>query len=79
MVIYLKTNAKNRPGLILGLFFILIFTPRFFIEYIKEDQEMFEAAMILNVGQKLSIPFVLGGAALVWRALVKPEKVFKNQ
>jgi phosphatidylglycerol:prolipoprotein diacylglycerol transferase len=79
MVIYLKTNAKNRPGLILGLFFILMFTPRFFIEFIKDIQEPFEKGMILNIGQKLSIPFVLGGIALVWRALVKPEKIFKNQ
>lgn len=79
MIIYLKTNARNRPGLILGMFFILIFTPRFFIEFIKEDQEAFEAGMMLNMGQWLSIPFVLAGAGLVWRALKKPEVIFKNQ
>jgi phosphatidylglycerol---prolipoprotein diacylglyceryl transferase len=79
MFLYIKTNAKNRPGLILGVFFIMIFTPRFFIEFIKENQEAFEAGMKLNMGQWLSIPFVAGGILLVWRALKKPEVVFKNQ
>lgn len=79
MVVYRKTTAKNRPGLILGLFFVLIFVPRFFIEFIKEDQEAFEAAMSLNMGQWLSIPFVLAGSYLVYRALKKPEVVFKNK
>lgn len=79
MGLYLKTSAKNRPGLILGAFFILIFTARFFIEIIKEDQEAFESGMALNMGQWLSIPFVLVGAFLVYRAIKKPEIVFKNK
>lgn len=78
MYLYRKTNAKNRPGLLLGAFFILIFTARFFIEFIKEDQEAFEAGMILNMGQWLSIPFVVGGIFLVLRALKRPEVIFKN-
>jgi len=78
MVIYWKTTAKNRPGLLLGLFFLLVFMPRFFIEFIKEDQEAFEAGMTLNMGQWLSIPFVLAGICLVWRALKKPTVIFKN-
>jgi len=79
MVVYLKTSARNRPGLILGLFFILMFTARFFIEFIKEDQEAFESGMMLNMGQWLSVPFILSGIGLVWRALKKPEVIFKNQ
>jgi prolipoprotein diacylglyceryltransferase len=79
MGIYLKTNARNRPGLLLGLFFVMIFTPRFFIEFVKEDQEAFEAGMMLNMGQWLSIPFILGGIGFAWRALKKPEVIFKNQ
>ncbi len=78
MLVYKKTSAKNRPGLLMGLFFIFIFTARFFIEFIKEDQEAFEATMQLNMGQWLSIPFVLAGIFLVVRALKLPEKVFKN-
>jgi prolipoprotein diacylglyceryl transferase len=76
--LYWKTSAKNRPGLLLGAFFILIFSARFFIEFIKEDQEAFEAGMALNMGQWLSVPFVVIGALLVYRAIKKPEVVFKN-
>ena len=56
----------------------MIFGSRFFIEFIKEDQEAFEAAMSLNMGQWLSIPFVLFGAFLVIRAIQRPEKIYKN-
>jgi phosphatidylglycerol---prolipoprotein diacylglyceryl transferase len=76
--IYWRTRAKNRPGFILGAFFVLIFLSRFFIEFIKEDQEAFEAGMMLNMGQWLSIPFVLGGIYLIYRALNRPEQIFKN-
>ena len=78
MYLYWKTSAKNRPGLLLGAFFVLIFSARFFIEFIKEDQERFEAGMTLNMGQWLSVPFVIIGALLVYRAIKKPEVVFKN-
>jgi prolipoprotein diacylglyceryl transferase len=78
MWLFWRTSAKNRPGLLLGVFFIMIFLPRFFIEFIKEDQEAFEAGMVLNVGQKLSIPFVIAGLFLVIWALRRSEKIFKN-
>lgn len=78
MYLYWRTSAKNRPGLLLGVFFILIFAARFFIEFIKEDQEAFEAGMLLNMGQKLSIPFVVFGLFLLIRAMKKPEVVFRN-
>lgn len=78
MYMYWRTRSKNRPGLILGAFFILIFLSRFFIEFIKEDQEAFEAGMMLNMGQWLSIPFVLGGIYLIYRAMNRPEQIFKN-
>jgi len=76
---YWKTKAKNREGLIFGLFFMFIFGARFLIEFIKEDQEAFEAGMALNMGQWLSIPFVLGGLFLAIRALKLPEKIYKNK
>ena len=78
MYMYWRTRSKNRPGLILGAFFILIFLSRFFIEFIKEDQEAFEAGMMLNMGQWLSIPFVLGGIYLIYRAMNRSEQIFKN-
>lgn len=79
MYLYRKTNSKNRPGLLTGVFFVLMFAARFFVEFIKEDQEAFEAGMVLNMGQWLSIPFILVGVWLVYRAMNKPEVVFKNR
>lgn len=76
--IYWRTRSKNKPGLILGAFLILIFLSRFVIEFIKEDQEAFEAGMSLNMGQWLSIPFVIGGFYLIYRAMIRPEQIFKN-
>ncbi|MCD6354060.1 MAG: prolipoprotein diacylglyceryl transferase [Prolixibacteraceae bacterium] len=76
--LYWKTNSKNKEGLLVGAFFIFIFTARFFIEFIKEDQEAFEAGMTLNMGQWLSIPFIILGIFLVIRALKRPDKIYKN-
>ncbi|MBE0675242.1 MAG: prolipoprotein diacylglyceryl transferase [Bacteroidales bacterium] len=59
--IYWRKKGKFIPGVLTSLFFILVFTARFFIEYVKEDQVAFEAGMKLNMGQLLSIPFVVGG------------------
>jgi prolipoprotein diacylglyceryl transferase len=63
--LYWKTNIKDKTGSITGIFFILIFTARFFIEFVKENQESFEDAMTLNMGQWLSIPFILIGIGLI--------------
>ena len=52
-----------------GLDILLIFTFRFFIEYTKEVQEAFEAGMPIDMGQILSIPFILIGAYFTWRGL----------
>lgn len=75
---YWKTKAKYKEGLIFGIFFMFIFGSRFFIEFIKEDQEAFEAGMMLNMGQWLSIPFVIGGLYLAIRAMKRPDKIYKN-
>ncbi len=73
MWMYWRKNAETRPGLIFGVFFIGIFLPRFLIEFIKNDQVGFEASMTLNLGQLLSIPFVLAGVFLVIRAMCRPK------
>ena len=73
MWMYWRKNAEERPGLIFGVFFIGIFLPRFLIEFIKNDQVDFEAGMTLNMGQLLSIPFILIGVFFVIRALMRPK------
>lgn len=73
MWMYWRKNAEEHPGLIFGVFFIGIFLPRFLIEFIKNDQVDFEAGMTLNMGQLLSIPFILIGVFFVIRALMRPK------
>lgn len=73
--VYIKYREKLKPGLLFGLFLISIFGFRFFVEFIKEDQSAFEAGMILNMGQILSIPFVLMGLYY----LVRRPKVLDNK
>ncbi|MCC8070765.1 MAG: prolipoprotein diacylglyceryl transferase [Bacteroidales bacterium] len=72
MWMYWKKNAERRPGLIFGVFFIILFSTRFLIEFIKNDQVPQEATMTLNLGQQLSIPFILIGIGLVLWAMTHP-------
>lgn len=73
MWMYWKKNAQERPGLIFGIFFIGIFLPRFLIEFIKNPQVQFEQNMTLNMGQWLSIPFILLGIFFIIRAMTRPR------
>lgn len=66
VLFFLDRKNKREPGFIFGLFFILLFSARFLIEFFKANQSDFEADMILNMGQLLSIPFILFGAILVF-------------
>ncbi len=72
MWMYWKKNAERRPGLIFGVFFIILWTSRFLIEFIKNPQEEWEQDMVLNMGQWLSIPFILVGIGCVIYALSRP-------
>lgn len=71
MWMYWKRNAEARPGLIFGVFLVGTFLPRFFIEFIKNDQVAFEQTMTLNMGQWLSIPFVIAGLIFIVRAITR--------
>jgi prolipoprotein diacylglyceryl transferase len=60
-LIYKKKGISVKPGLLFGLFLVVLFSMRFLIEFIKEPQVGFEETMALNMGQLLSIPFILAG------------------
>ena len=66
MYLYWRTDVKKKMGFIFGAFLILIFTARFIIEFAKEVQEPWEVGMALNMGQILSIPFILAGIFMLW-------------
>lgn len=57
-----KYQNKSPNGLLLSWFLVLVFGIRFFIEFLKEPQELFEQSMFLNMGQWLSLPFVVFGS-----------------
>ena len=65
--------ARRRPGLMFGVGLIGIFLTRFLIEFIKENQEAFEESWTLNMGQWLSVPFIVMGIALIVYAVRRPE------
>ncbi|SHF99589.1 prolipoprotein diacylglyceryl transferase [Dysgonomonas macrotermitis] len=73
MYMFYKTKAKEKRGLILGISLIGIFFSRFLIEYIKYVQEPFEIQMRetigMNMGQLLSLPFVIWGICLIYNSL----------
>lgn len=72
MYLYWKRDIEKRTGLLFGIFMIWVFTFRFFVEFVKNPQESFEYGMTLNMGQLLSIPFILVGIASVVYALKRP-------
>jgi phosphatidylglycerol:prolipoprotein diacylglycerol transferase len=77
--VYYKKYPDLKPGLLIGLFFILVFGTRFFIEFLKENQVDFESHMFLNMGQILSIPFIASGIYLVARKVNKPISIKTKQ
>ena len=70
--IYFKTKGRFKPGLLFGLFLLLVFSARFLIEFIKEVQVPFEKTMALNMGQLLSLPFIALGVILLYRVQKSP-------
>ncbi|MBQ0025121.1 MAG: prolipoprotein diacylglyceryl transferase [Bacteroidales bacterium] len=70
---YFKRIDKVHKGWFLGVFFIGCFGMRFLIEFIKEPQEGFEENMVLNMGQLLSIPFIVAGVWFIVRSIVRKE------
>lgn len=72
--LYWKKRLIVRHGALFGIFMVSVFGFRILIERVKENQEAFEDAMVLNMGQLLSIPFVvLGVCCLVYALTSKPD------
>ncbi len=62
---YKKSKNKKFNGILFGVFLILLFLARFIIEFFKENQVAFENQMTLNMGQWLSLPFIIAGILLI--------------
>jgi len=71
--LYSRWKEKTPAGILTGIFFVWIFTLRFFYEFLKENQESFEDQMTLNMGQWLSIPLVIFGLVMLVRSFRTPR------
>ncbi len=72
LVLYIRKRERYiGSGVFLGMSLALIFAARFVIEFVKEHQADFESRLPLDMGQLLSIPFVIGGVVLVVLGLMR--------
>ena len=67
--LYRWKNAGQYRGLLFGVFLTVVFTTRILLEFIKQNQAEFESHLGLNMGQWLSIPFLIAGILLIVYAL----------
>lgn len=70
---YKRKFHQLKKGYLFGMFLVLVFVSRFLIEFSKENQEAFENSLPLNMGQMLSIPFVVIGIYFILRK--KPTQI----
>ena len=75
---YKRDLGIKQPGLMFGIFLVIIFGSRIFIEFLKNVQVEFERNMTFDMGQWLSIPFVVIGIAMIIWSFVQRKKV-ENQ
>ena len=75
IVLYKIKRDVFKNGFFFGLALVLIFTARFFIEFTKERQVDFEQNMIMNMGQILSLPYILAGIGVILFGLIKTNKM----
>jgi prolipoprotein diacylglyceryltransferase len=71
---YWKKEAYKNNGLIFGTFLMGVFGTRFVIEFIKNDQEVFESYLPLNMGQILSLPLIITGIVLLIRSYKQAQE-----
>ncbi len=71
MFLFWKKEVWRKPGIIFGTLLILVFTARFIIEFVKLGQSEWDSTLSINTGQMLSVPFVLVGIIVLFRALKK--------
>ncbi len=68
LAVYRRTGKRTPEGLLFGLLMVLVFSARIVVEFFKTPQAAYEAGQMFSVGQYLSVPFVVLGAAMMLRA-----------
>ncbi len=75
MILYIKMRDRLKNGFFFGLATVLFFTARFIIEFLKENQVGFEDGMTLNMGQILSLPYIVVGIGFIIYGIIKTRKL----
>ena len=78
MILYNKMRDRLKNGFFFGLASVLFFSARFIIEFVKEDQVGFEKGMTINMGQLLSLPYILAGIGFIIYGLWKTKSPAQN-
>jgi phosphatidylglycerol:prolipoprotein diacylglycerol transferase len=76
LLVYRLWRSKRdqwESGILFGVMISILFSLRFLDEFLKENQEVFENSMMINMGQILSIPFILVGLLIIAFRLYKPS------
>ena len=76
---YKHDLGHKQPGLMFGTFLVIIFGSRICIEFLKNVQVEFERNMVFDMGQWLSVPFVLIGIGMIVWSFVNRKKVVANE
>ena len=78
MILYKKMRDRLKNGFFFGLVLVLIFTTRFIIEFVKENQVGFEDGMTFNMGQLLSLPYIAVGIGFIIYGLRRTKSSAHN-
>lgn len=81
ILVYRHKDGKLRNGVLFGWWLIALFGVRFLIEFVKEEQVEFERGMTLDMGQWLSLPFILLGVVLLvlaYKGKFNPDVIIKK-
>lgn len=78
LILYKRDREILKNGFFFGLATVLFVTARFMVEFVKENQAGFEEGMTLNMGQLLSLPYLLVGIGFIIYGLIKTKKSQTN-
>ena len=71
LIQWLANRYPKKEGYYFGLVLVLLFSFRILVEFFKENQSGFEANMMLNMGQLLSIPLIFMGLTIIYLKRIK--------
>jgi len=75
LFLYKKMRSRLRNGMLSGLALILFFTARFLLEFLKENQVGFEDRLTFNMGQLLSLPYIVAGIGFILYGIWKTKRM----